>query len=347
MRVGFGTSGVDPAGGIRLANPQVELGSTPTIYQPTTATGIAAVNFSRRDTAQGNIFVGGQFDEVTGAMNSVTAGLIYNIDPAKAESYPGTATAIKDLSGTYPASTLVGGFNYTTDYGGIWRMDGAGTNIVPGQTGTGYINTNIPTYSNLALGIFNPYFTLASNFTMSVWCRFEKAKTYFDPPITQTVGGIFGAIYFGGFEIGWVTDTSGNITGTGSGGVFAAVRTGNSALSQSFEAFTSTIYNLQLNFWYNFTMVYTSTGQFSLYYNTPAGTVQSFTNGQAILTGAWHNNLPTTIGIGRGDVEGGGSTGLGRQTFPGSIGQCLIYNRALSAAEVTQNFQDTRTRYGV
>ena len=347
MRIGFGTSNTDLAGGIRLSNPQIELGSTPTIYQPTNATGIATVNFARRDTAQGNIFVSGNFDEFTGGMQSVTSGLIYNIDPARAESYPGTGTAVKDLSGTYPTSTLVGGFAYTSDYGGIWRLDGAGTNTVAGQTGTGYINTNIPVYSNLALDIFNPYFTETSNFTMSVWCRFEKARTYFDPPNTNTVGGIIGAMYFGGFQIEWYTDTSGNITGTGSGGVVASVRTGNSALNQSFETFTSGIYNLQLNFWYNFTMVYTSTGQFSLYYNTPAGTVQSFTNGQAILTGSWHVNLPTTIAIGRADVEGGGTTGLGRQTFPGSIGQCLIYNRALSAAEVTQNFQDTRTRYGV
>jgi len=33
--------------------------------------------------------------------------------------------------------------------------------------------------------------------------------------------------------------------------------------------------------------------------------------------------------------------------FPGQIGQCLIYNRALSASEIAQNFNEMRSQYGI
>jgi hypothetical protein len=33
--------------------------------------------------------------------------------------------------------------------------------------------------------------------------------------------------------------------------------------------------------------------------------------------------------------------------FPGYIGQCLAYNRALSAAEVLENFNVSKAKYGL
>ena len=33
--------------------------------------------------------------------------------------------------------------------------------------------------------------------------------------------------------------------------------------------------------------------------------------------------------------------------FGGNIGNCKVYNRALTAAEVAQNFNATRSRYGI
>jgi hypothetical protein len=42
-----------------------------------------------------------------------------------------------------------------------------------------------------------------------------------------------------------------------------------------------------------------------------------------------------------------GTGGAGSQLLPGTIGVVQIYNRSLSATEILQNFQATRTRFGV
>jgi len=322
-------SGQNPGEYMYCWGPQFELGTAPTPYQPIAATTIATPKFARRDAATGNIFVAGSFDEFTGGMQSVTSGLIYNIDPAKPESYPGTGTSIKDLSGTYPASTLVGGFAYTTDYGGVWRMNGAGSSAI--NSGTGYINTNIPSAS--------PTFYTSNSWTLSAWCRFEKGALNYTAGGYNPVGGVIEAGYFEGFGIEWQADTTGNLYASG-GGITAFIRT-------TSETFGGTYSPIVQNQWYN--VVFVNYGS-----PTVPSTYSFYVNNALILsgsspgqTGSYNQNLPATIGIGRADVEGSGGPGPERQTFPGSIGQCLIYNRALSLAEITQNFQDTRGRYGV
>ena len=69
-------------------------------------------------------------------------------------------------------------------------------------------------------------------------------------------------------------------------------------------------------------------------------TLTSYTNGIAdgTATGFSFNisNLYTTIG-----------NAVTAQYFTGRIAQTLVYNRALSAAEVLQNFNATRTTYGI
>jgi hypothetical protein len=69
-------------------------------------------------------------------------------------------------------------------------------------------------------------------------------------------------------------------------------------------------------------------------------TLTSYTNGIAdgTATGFSFNisNLYTTIG-----------NSVNAQYFAGRIAQTLVYNRVLSAAEVSQNFQATKTRFGL
>ena len=69
-------------------------------------------------------------------------------------------------------------------------------------------------------------------------------------------------------------------------------------------------------------------------------TLTSYTNGIAdgTATGFSFNisNLYTTIG-----------NAVNAQYFTGRIAQTLVYNRALSAAEVSQNFNATRKTYGI
>jgi hypothetical protein len=52
-------------------------------------------------------------------------------------------------------------------------------------------------------------------------------------------------------------------------------------------------------------------------------------------------------------VYGGGGISIGKQGpwdiyyFNGNIGQTMVYNRALTSTEVTQNFNATKSRFGL
>jgi hypothetical protein len=46
-------------------------------------------------------------------------------------------------------------------------------------------------------------------------------------------------------------------------------------------------------------------------------------------------------------VIGRSGVGYAPDTFKGNIAQVQIYNRALTAAEITQNFNALRGRYGI
>lgn len=307
MRVGFGTSGFDAAGGIRLANPQVEVGSTATIYQPTTATGTAPVAFARRDTAQGNIFVGGNFDEFSGGINTVTSGLIYQFDPAKYECYPGQGTAVYDATKNYAPGTLVGAATYSTDYGGVINLDG----------NSGYIDTGI--VGNTA------QFYPTSSFTFSIWAKFSVPNPNLSRSGTAT---LFGCFSYSGVGIAY----QGSGSTTTIYGAFGTVRTNLLELGNYFQLYPT------LGVWTNYVFCYS-------YAN---GINQTYQNGVLISSGplspgGTYNTGSQTISIGSNNPESGGVYTY----FPGQIGQALLYNRALTSAEVGQNFNDIRGRYGV
>jgi hypothetical protein len=99
----------------------------------------------------------------------------------------------------------------------------------------------------------------------------------------------------------------------------------------------STGTNIADNNWKNVAMSFTTnTG-------TPSNNAVIYLNGSAVLT--------TTIKILNNDVEvqlaRGGLFGGSTQLLNGRIAQTQIYNRALSASEVNQNFQGTRARFGI
>jgi hypothetical protein len=86
------------------------------------------------------------------------------------------------------------------------------------------------------------------------------------------------------------------------------------------------------NTWYFGTIIYTSISM-SFYING---------------TNVWNGGAPggtsgSTVEIGRANFPGG----AGSRFFIGNIAQVSIYNRALSSAEVAQNFNAIRSRYGI
>jgi hypothetical protein len=92
------------------------------------------------------------------------------------------------------------------------------------------------------------------------------------------------------------------------------------------------------------TQVYSRSGNFHQLYlnNTLSGNTTS-------ISGTFNSNLNTVFlgigyGVGSDGTPGGGTAGT---RFLGDISQVMIYNRALTADEVSQNFNALERRYGL
>jgi hypothetical protein len=95
-------------------------------------------------------------------------------------------------------------------------------------------------------------------------------------------------------------------------------------------------YVYQLNTWYNLVGTWQSGSRTELYTN---GVLTS-----GVRTGG---TTQTTLRNGNANLNIGNRPGNTTFRFSGNMGSTAFYNRALSAAEIAQNFNATRGRYGI
>ena len=109
----------------------------------------------------------------------------------------------------------------------------------------------------------------------------------------------------------------------------------NGACNGTYGEYTSTN-SLSLNTWYNVVMTFTNTS-IKLYLNGQlmSGTLTGYINNLFVSTS------PVLLGTYRSLF---GNYGL---MLNGSMGSTLIYNKSLSASEVTQNYNATKSRFGL
>lgn len=106
-----------------------------------------------------------------------------------------------------------------------------------------------------------------------------------------------------------------------SGAVIARLSTGTTTLS--------------LNTWYNFSLVWLNGSYFKGYINGVEETTSA-------LTTAWASGSNFWLGS-----NTGGGSGAPAAFFAGRISSTNVYNRALTPAELLQNFNALRGRYGI
>jgi hypothetical protein len=99
----------------------------------------------------------------------------------------------------------------------------------------------------------------------------------------------------------------------------------------------SIAHNLSVNVWTHFAVTYSS------------GSIAIYRNGQQITTSSSANttlkSVSTPLGIGHDYDTGTGDNPY--RHYDGSIAQVSIYNRALTASEISQNFNMLRGRFGI
>jgi hypothetical protein len=212
----------------------------------------------------------------------VTNGLVLNLDAAKTDSYPGTGTTWRDLSGNGNNGTLTNGPTFNSANGGSIVFDGSND----------YVIVNDSTSLNQLSGL-----------TISAWVNKKTgairiAGKWADLKYNYIVREISGVLQF----YIWTTSIAG----------------GNIGITpiQGWNLYTCTWDGTTMRAYLNTTQsstTYTKTGNISLV-------------GANLIIGAQYDITEFT---------------------DQSMALMQIYNRALSATEILQNYNATKSRFGI
>jgi hypothetical protein len=248
------------------------------------------------------------------APNTVKNGLVLYLDAANTKSYISGSTAWNDVSRTGLNGTLTNGPIFNTGSGGNIVFDGTND----------FVNLSSTAYN---LGV---------NFTLQLWVRI----------------GRFGGGPFNGSQnrASLISNSFTYASNTG----FLLMATSQGTAGQGFvptvgqETFFFTMGSDQYvmapqpgvlasyrNSWVNLTAIVNGTSPMRGYINgIEISSYAAQSNGPSALT---YSGAPFVIGH------------YGNQTefLSGSIGNVSVYNRALSAQEILQNYNGTKGRYGL
>lgn len=219
-----------------------------------------------------------------------------------------------NLFANYDAATGISGstFNDSSGNGRNATLFGSPTTT----TVNGTTVLRLTSASSQYFGSTTGYGTsLNSAFTFDVWCQNLSGST---------AGTLIGEWSNGTFNSGWTDAQMGFNATQINCGVY------NTAYATAQSGWNNTT-------WYNIVMTYNGAAGIATYVNGTAGGTQA---------GAKQNPGSTFLSMGKPDGVGGYLNGV-TNYFNGYIGAWKIYNRALTLAEVTQNFNALRGRYGV
>jgi hypothetical protein len=243
----------------------------------------------------------------------VTNGLVLYLDAANSLSYPGSGTIWTDLSRSQVSGSLLNGSTYNSANNGSIVFDGTND------------------YANLG-NIFN--FELTSSFTISTWFKTTKTGAVTSNIIGKCKLQVSPSDYTG-YQIGMNVGTGNSGDAGKFGFVIVSSPFSNPGSIMRRQTTTSTYNNEN---WVNGTVTYdgssTRNGML-IYMNGILATMENFDS--TSLTGTIITNANFEVGARDGT----------QQPFNGSVSNATVYNRALSADEVLQNYNATKGRFGL
>jgi len=241
--------------------------------------------------------------------NIVQEGLVLALDAANPKSYPGTGTTWNDLSGNGYNGTLSGGALFNSNNGGSISFDGTNDKAT--------LDSSITSLDTSVLSI-------------ELFFRTNTSTSGFNPLIAwHDTESPHGYICLGNFTGYWGNESIS----------FYNAGTGTTDLS---FAYTNGSSFLQDTNWHH-TLFVLNTGDYRIYVDGSEVTVNpSFRNGTSATT------FPS-------DLFGYGSTpsvtfavGSSQPSYGNlNIALSRIYNRALTTSEVLQNYNATKSRFGL
>lgn len=246
----------------------------------------------------------------------VTSGLVLYLDAANARSYPKSGTTWFDRSGNGNNGTLVNGVGYNGSNYGSLSFDG------------------VNDYANFG-NILN--FERTSPFTISSWFKTTKTGSFTASIISKDKLVVSPSDYTG-YQVGMNVNT----TNSPDAGKFGFVLVSGPFVSGSAnvmrkQTVTSTHNNGN---WVNGVATYdgsSSIGGMLIYINGVNVSTESPSGEATTLSSSIITNANFEVGARDGT----------QQPFTGNISQVSIYNRALSASEIKQNYDVFKGRYGL
>ena len=246
----------------------------------------------------------------------ITNGLVLTLDPNDRNSYISGSTTWLDVSGTSNNFAVVSSPIYSTNE---FILNGS----------TQYFS--ITTTSGFFISSTNNFYAdVGYTWSVSVWFKFPVLPTTVRD-VTINGGNCSYSIFGNGGGIGggetltlFVSGISGTSAGYQPYYCVVGLRGAKTQLS---------IDSVNTNTWNNVVVTWNgSTGN-------------GYFNG--VDRGVLNNNVAAALQTGYVSTIGATASGASSHLFEGSISQTFVYNRAISAAEVLQNYNATKTRFGL
>jgi hypothetical protein len=247
---------------------------------------------------------------LSGGPNIVVDGLVLHLDVANVKSYPGSGTTWRDLSRGSNNGTLVNGPTFDSGNGGSIVFDG------------------VNDYVNFLTFLTSNYWPENGDWTVSSFHN-----------IAGNVSGNTRSALFANQRFRTETDNG------GPGGFGVNLINGNYCMNLSHDDGLGTTTSYEAH-----TLIPIITGssvEITYTWEGNAKTAKACKNGILIstTTNASYKWSPRSIGITSrvGTSTQGGWTNY----FPGVIYTIRVWNRALSSTEILQNYNATKTRFGL
>lgn len=260
------------------------------------------------EVAPGSLFLGDlsmAFNTYEESLQPVTDLLVLRLDCTETTSYPGSGDKWYDISGNANTGSLTGSISFASS-SLVWNS------------------------SNFSASVFVPhasnYSVFDGAFTIDMWITIDA---FVSTPVNDVVGTFYKGANVGAISsIGARTDRNTNAANFGKG-YWTVGYTGNADRSiPSFGFFTEDGAYIAKK-WYNIQLT-----------RAVDGTVNSYSNGTLIQSGSgFTQNYNSTSGLTLGKY--GPSYG----GWQGKIGTFLVYDKALSTSELTQNYNYYKTKF--
>jgi hypothetical protein len=229
----------------------------------------------------------------------VKSGLLLELDAADINSYVGSGTSWKDLSGNGYNGTLTNGPTFSGTNGGNIVFNG--------------VNQYVDVANTSALDFTN------TSGTISVWCKYSTVNSGGAYMLSKTMDATGG----------W------GVTIANTGVPYFEIKNNASGATACYR-FANKAYNDGT--WHNIVSVFTTSTTV-----VANNTINMYVDGT--LSNAALNQILVYGGNTAGTIQ------LSRRTlgdyYNGNISNVQIYNRALTAAEVLQNYNAVKARFGV